>query len=514
MSNKNNLDNIISLVEEKFLAFGAERMSKYFGDEIFQNGMAAEHVLWNKDDLYYMVCAMPLEVCSVQIKYSESLAEGYEFLAAIPVDISEAKLSSYVEKIMDGWTPKEEEVLNKYIELYDKNPFPYNVKNIVIYNGLGEEKETCFFVRNVEKERIDYERNLSLELDIAYFEYRKKLEDGDVEGAFGNLCKLYRSAYERLGAEHSNTIALLYEFTIFFEFYFSYENLLNMNLSIYKFVQNRYGNRQLLTLSIISAMASCLCEMEKYKDGILLAKFVYKVFKKKFGENTKKTRDAQGCLVWHYYRAGMYGKALSEAELCLNKCNADEKEDIVYYKTFIAKIHKMEHFEDYEQALKYDLEALYEIESCEWNDINQRISLMDSVAEDYLQLNMLEEAIELQTNVIEAAVRVYGLDDIRTLRYHSNLSFILTAAGDYEEALKLDSGIFSRYIEVLGRFHEDTLRVKNDIIIDLVNLGAKEIAMKAAKDEYILRKEKLGQEHEATLYSWQQYMDLYEDKWY
>ena len=74
-SGKNNL---IHDIEEIFISLGLERMSTYFHDEVFENGISAYHILWNKDSLYYVLKS--LEYNKIQILYAYDLGDTFKYL--------------------------------------------------------------------------------------------------------------------------------------------------------------------------------------------------------------------------------------------------------------------------------------------------------------------------------------------------------------------------------------------------------------------------------------------------
>ena len=287
------------------------------------------------------------------------------------------------------------------------------------------------------------------------------LEIYDVADAFTFFSEMCIQVYEKLGGQHHNMIALLYEMLVDYSEFLSIQERLIICLNIYTFDKDCYGNNHMTTLCMISLIASYVCEIGEYEDSILLAKYVYKAVCKKFGKSSEKANDAQGCLIWHYYKAGAYGKALRCAKECLSNCNNNNIDDVIYYKRWIASLYRSKCFEDYETALRYEWEVYNLLESCTLKDYKIKFETMDSIAFSYLKLGKIEEALKMQLALVGKVTEISDKDDVNVVSYYYNLSVILSSAERYEESLKIELPLCSYCNEKLGRFHKDTMNIKN-----------------------------------------------------
>lgn len=498
-SGKNNL---IHDIEEIFISLGLERMSTYFHDEVFENGISAYHILWNKDSLYYVLKS--LEYNKIQILYAYDLGDTFKYLDTLDVD--KTTLKEDIQNIINGWTPEEKEVLSKYIDLYANKKFSYKIQFIATY----AKNSSNYITMNIkEKNQFYYEFGHNIEIDKSYVNYLK-LYDQNVDSLFllSNLIEIYNHCLLLLGENHPNTIALLYEIKIEFSYDLSIEEMLEICIKIYNYHKNIDGRSGLNTLNSILNIALYLGEMEKYKDAILLTKYVCRNCKNEYGDKYIYTIKANQLLLVLYYNFGQYGKALSIAKECLY--DASEYEDIIYIKKCIAKIYRSEAFENYEESLKYELSILND----EQIDDSKKIEVMNDLAYCYERLNEIDKAITYQSDVIDIALDMYGKMDLKVLEYCFQLSTLLTKAKEFEKALKLDLSIYAKVYKQYGQFDLFAMEVKNAIIIDLVHLNRKEEAMKIAGVEYLDRKNNLGDDDEYTIISRTQYIDLKEGKWF
>lgn len=121
----------IAKAEEMFLKLGASRMSEYFGVKNFKNRISSYNVLWIPDNHgYYNIKAKKqFRKVWIVVQYSTEMDKGFEDYSDFEYSDDEEKLSEAVNGIIHGVLPKEEEILNRYIDTEDR-PFSPDVTAI------------------------------------------------------------------------------------------------------------------------------------------------------------------------------------------------------------------------------------------------------------------------------------------------------------------------------------------------------------------------------------------------
>lgn len=344
-------------IESCFLQLGAERMSKYFGNEKFENGMLAEYILWNKDDCYYAV--IENEEDDFEIMYSYEVGDNYKKYKVLSNALSEEEIRDQVSDIMQGWKPEEEKILEKYIDLHVEEP-----------DKISE---------NVFLKRRDL---------------------------------------------YSNLIELLFKLKDVADRYLTIRERQWINKLLYKCCSKMYGSTHIRTLNIVCNMAKLLGESKEYEEGILLVKYVQKTAEQKYGVFSEENMRILEILMIHYYKSGAMGRALSLAEKSLNLCVDEGNDHSIWIKKFIAQIYRKDMFQNYEKALKYDLEV--------YEDIKDRSTLTeeiiyqkDSIAFDYYLMEQLHNAIENELETVMLAADYYGADSPEYRSLMENLSMLL-----------------------------------------------------------------------------------------
>lgn len=494
-------------IENIFLSNGLERMSKYFYDIVFENNVPAHHILWDRDERYYIVCKMADATDKIHILCSTDICGEYETLDSFSCTLTEYQIQNNIKALLDGWTPQEEKILMKYIDLEKENEFPYNIQSVVLRVGINK----SIVIRNagIENYRVFYTEALDSEVDKYYYQYLDCIDEEDYDSGIQFLCKAYEEANRRFGESHKNTVAILYDFLSLPKSHMTAKESLQINMYLYKYNKTEYGHNHLSTISCVSSIASDLSSLGKNEDGIVLARYVAKALKQKYGKYDRRSIGALNCLVWHYYIWEKYGKALSFAEECLKLSEKAELDNIFEYHQNIASIYRTGFCGGYEKALEHDLKAHSYLQQ----DTEEYLNSMDNISLDYCKLGRYIEAVNMQSELVEKAMNLYGQDAPKTLGYMSNLATALTAVEKYEDAWKIDKYVYSCYYRQLGAFHENTMEAKNNFIIDCVNLGQRAYAMKLAGSEYLERNKHFGSQHPATQYSMQQYLDLRDEKW-
>ena len=507
-----DLKGIIALmkkyIEECFLEAGTNRMSKYFGDELFCGGPSAKEILWDGDKCYYKVSQ--INENEFDILYCFDMMGDYKTIAHISSNVSKKDIRERVKDIVEGWRPEEEMILQKYIDIYAKTPFPYVIKGVLIKS----EGTTAFVFKQTEECVIEYKFGLNSEMDKSYELFNYYLEVDNYYSAVEVLNELIQLSCEELGEKHNNTLACIYMLRDFAEEYLTIEDQLKANLVLYQFTKNVYGNLHITTINSIATIAGVLSEMEKYKDAILLAKFVQKNIRKKYGEFSLENVDALSHLMRFHYHSGETGRALGYAEEGLKITRNSFPEYTYWFKRYLGIIYRK--MKDYEKALQYDFEVykeLIDLVQQEVLDEDDLLESMDALALDYTLLEQYEDAKRIQGELVERSVSYYGINHSKTLDFMSNLSTILAELEEYEEALKISKYVYEELLKRYGNFHRATMDAKDNLIIDYINNNQREIAMKMAEEEYLARLKELGADDEDTIFVMQQFMDLKDNNW-
>lgn len=487
-------------IEECFLEAGTNRMSKYFGDELFCGGPSAKEILWDGDKCYYKVSQ--INENEFDILYCFDMMGDYKTIAHISSNVSKKDIRERVKDIVEGWRPEEEMILQKYIDIYAKTPLPYAIKGIFI-----KSKETKTFVfKQVLDCVIEYEFGLNGEMDKHYELFNYYLKENNYYSAVEVLNELIHLSCKELGEKHNNTLACIYMLRDFAEELLSIEDQLKANLVLYQFLKNVHGNLHITTINSIANIADVLLEMEKYKDAVLLAKFVQKYIKKRYGEFSLENVDALSCLMRFCFHSGATGKALGYAEECLKITRNNFPEYIYWFNRYLGIIYRK--MKDYEKALQYDFEVykeLIDIVKQELLDKDDLLESMDALALDYTLLEQYEDVKRIQGKLVDYSIEYYGVNHPKTLDFMSNLSTVLAELEEYEEALKISKYVYEELHKMYGDFHRDTMNAKDNLIIDYININQRELAMEMAEEEYLARLEELGADDEETIFVMQQF---------
>ena len=247
-----------------------------------------------------------------------------------------------------------------------------------------------------------------MEVDKYYYRYLDCIDDEDYDSGIQFLCKACQEAYNRFGESHKNTVAILYDFLYLAQSYMTAKESLQINMHLYKYNKREYGYNHISTISCISSIASDLSSLGKNEDGIVLARYVAKALKRK------------------------YGKALTVAEECLDLSEKAKLDNIFEFHQNIAMIYRTGFLSGYKKALEHDLIAHSYLQQ----DTVEFLNSMDNISLDYCKLGCYIEAVNIQSELVETAINSYGQDTLETLGYMINLATTLSSAERHEDAWK------------------------------------------------------------------------------
>ena len=506
MKNKKDFDNtIVKITEEAFLAQGAQRMSDFKFDETFENGLRPEQILWMPRKCYYHVT---MAGANVEIQYCYSLGGKYELLKSFSTDESIESISDIVHEVLGGYTPEEEVILNKYIDLYTADDMSLVVKNLVVCYEDGIVRGSYY----VRTEGVEFDTGVDPYLTDIFCDI---CLEKDKQLQFAKVMKLYVECERILGRFHSNTIAALHLLRDHLNGSEQKEQVrLTIDTEIYRFYKKNYGNAHTFTGYAINSIVWDLILKEEYKDAVTLAKFVYEREKEKQCDSRLKV-----CILlvmgWGYRELGRYGLAFG----CLEECysivvNICKKDDWLYLFCLedLAEIHRSEFHTDYCKAVLYDLERLRIAEEYYPEEIKYKVNCLCEIAHDHCLMKRYDQALKTQDSAVRLAAKYYGEQDYLTTRNQLRFCFILSQMGMYKEALAIELDIYELYVKLYGGLDRRSMRLLDDIIIDLKDSGDYDKAAEIVMDSYYNRRRHLGEDHEETVFAYEEYVELFGKK--
>ncbi len=126
------------------------------------------------------------------------------------------------------------------------------------------------------------------------------------------------------------------------------------------------------------------------------------------------------------------------------------------------------------------------------------IQLRSTIVTTYGELGLLARATAQAEVAYEAAVRVFGAEDPRTLEAGRRLAEEQMFLGLSEEAEALASSIYETEVRVLGEKDQKTLRSKRLVAMLQERRGLEEEARQAYEEVLAVQRETLGDEHDDT----------------
>jgi len=123
---------------------------------------------------------------------------------------------------------------------------------------------------------------------------------------------------------------------------------------------------------------------------------------------------------------------------------------------------------------------------------------LGDLARALVGLERVDEAIEVDKEVLAGRMALLGPEHVDTLTAINNLAAALSGAGRSREALALQEQLLAVRRRVLGPTHEHTLFSLNNYGAELTALGQAAEARPYLEDAYRLRSELYGPDHEST----------------
>lgn len=134
----------------------------------------------------------------------------------------------------------------------------------------------------------------------------------------------------------------------------------------------------------------------------------------------------------------------------------------------------------------------------------QTLQAMDHLGKSYWLHGLYQEALELQQITAERMRSTIGLEDRLypdTLAALDNLGVTLGAWRRFDESMQIHSEVLKARVKLLGRTHLDTLTTKAHLAMALLDLKYPEKAKAHMTEVYKERQRQLGREHPWTLWA-------------
>lgn len=484
-------------------------MSEYHFTKRLENDILPEDILWVPGKYYYTVEFRKGLIDEIIIKYSSDLAGEFKIFSVIPADSTIQELTKEIKSVLSGWSPEQETILQKYIEIYAKEDFPYDISSFILYSDSS--KGSSIQIKKKDTSNFDYEEGLDIELDYLYLCFLQNYEDEEYLEASKFITKLYHECAVRLGNDHPNTIAALWFIRAMIPRNDEKGLALIPDLKIYNYAVHRFGNNKTPTLYVILSIAMDLSDIGEFTDAMELAKYALERCKERYGEPSKEVLEAKNILGIIYHNIGSYGMAQKLFEEC-----SKDSETVNGKLAFSTLVYLEKNADElcnealslYKEAAEIFLRIYYTLKEVYADDIYSIIIITDKLASAFLNLEDYGNASNYQQDAIELATAHLDIDDDLVLMLYSHFSTILSEMGEHETAYKIDINLYLKYFKKYGEFNYHTLNAMDSIIIDCYHQKNYAQAKELAFEAYIKRKEVLGPEHDKTLISQQQYLDL------
>lgn len=501
-ANPMNQDEHIQRIEELFLRAGTLRLNQIYPDKINEDGILTEHILWDEERRYYCLKPNMESTEEMRVFYSDSAGRGYRYFDSLSLEEGDDVLMEKIKKMLHGWTPEEEQLLQQYINL---DWFEENLEDEDELENLNEDFKDPF-EENSDKDFIQedldlpYHFGLADGMDELYEDYEEKIEDGQPIGALGFLQILDCRVKGELGVEHGNHYALQQKMLHEFFEYFTEEERIGMAKSIYQYCDATYGFSNTLTIQSILDMKTTLSPFTHKKENILLGEAVCKLLKMKYGEDSKLYYQAIENMMFEYRNAGYIVRAKKSAIVCLEFYqDRNEWQGVVYFTYYLALLYREAEGMDLEQARDlllgvYDM-LLEHLDPTE----DAFLDVRNQIAITYREMKHFDSALEVQRGVIQEALEKNGEEDELLIQYVFNLSLIYDEMDAKEQRFLVDQPLYEHCKKIFGDDHPTTLNAIEAVIMDMADLGEVETALKLAKKEFRRRVESLGKNHPMTV---------------
>jgi len=416
-----------------------------------------------------------------------------------------------VKAIISGVSIEQERILQKYIDIYAKKDFEYDIRSFVLYSKNSDYAKASFV--NIKKEDemgFKFVNNLDADIDYLHSVFLSLYAEGDYDEAKIAAGNLYFLCRKKLGDDNNNTITALWYIRALIPTNDASGLALEIDTNIYNYCSHTYGNNSNPTINVILSIAMDLSDIEEYEDALELAKFAYERSVDKYcmiSKETYETTFVRGVIYYNYGRIGL-AKKFFEAAVDISE-NVYGEHSIETLKCMEKYSRTLKHrcFKRYQEALEIDVYICDAITKFYSHNVRWLVSSLDNVSMDYRMLDDINQALEKEYLALKIANDVLTIEDELTIIIYSNYSVLLTENGEYEDAYKADRIVYGWYHTHYGEFDYRTLKAEDALVIDNENMKKYDMAKTLAYNAYLKRKENLGEANPETLFSLQQYED-------
>ncbi|KAG8818906.1 hypothetical protein FRC18_012275 [Serendipita sp. 400] len=124
---------------------------------------------------------------------------------------------------------------------------------------------------------------------------------------------------------------------------------------------------------------------------------------------------------------------------------------------------------------------------------------MAMLSNSYYSLGKVQEALQLDKEVLQKQKQLFGPDHLDTLMAMNNLAGSYQSLGRVQEALPLQEEVFQKRKQLLGPDHLDTLIAMHNLAVSYRSLGREQEALQIREEVFQKRKQLLGPDHLDTL---------------
>jgi len=555
-NDKNKFAEEIARTEEAFIKLGAKRMSEYYGAKIFKNRISAEHVLWipGENGYYHVDAKKENGTINILVSYSERMDHGFEDYSKFEYIDEEKSLHEVVNGLIHGILPKEEEILNMYIDI-DDEPFEPDIAvitkdmpidcnlSITLKKYLDPHKKSEVLAdyarksyennkdsvneNNIEPlqdllesffgywDSNNYEKMLSAAVEINNA-VRKYLPDNSYLNALAELYELIslyltddyvsvRTIGEKLLTESTlsdESLLIIPVLDYLSSTYYALgqtERAIELAEAGYKIRKIVYG-----VLNAETIWAKIKCNLYRGIDrspqkAIEEANNIYKHFLKTEGKNGDNTAAALSNLSYMLSSFGAYNQSLM-AECMLykifeQKYGRDDRLTLFSLQDMAVDISYIdENGKDAEILAKY----AYNRAALKYGmDSKEAASALSVRADIFSRSGAVGRAMGFQERSYKIIEKIYGPSHPRTMMKKEVLSEAYLKASKYdrtsktlEKAWKLDNEIYEWKKRVFGEDDKLTIDIEEKIIFDKYLLGEKQEALEL-QNKLINRCEKI-----------------------
>ncbi len=310
-------------------------------------------------------------------------------------------------------------------------------------------------------------------------------------------CARCRAAF---GEEHPDTLAALSALASVLSDLGKYRETLEIREKVYETRKRIFGAEHPDTLPALSNLALTLSDMGRYREALAKQQQAYEAEKRILGEENPETLAALNNLASCLSSLGMSREAGEKQKLIYEikkRTLGDEHPDTLFALSNLA--FEMAEQGNYQEALEWQ-ELVYEKrKQTLGEDHPDTLLALNNLAYTLNRLGRDQEALEKKERVYEGRKRILGEEHPDTLIALHNLASSLRVQGRYQEALEKQKQVYEMSRRVLGDEHRNTLSALGNMAVTLSDMGRDQEALEKNEQVYEMSRRVLGEDHPDTL---------------